>query len=497
MERRRTERVLVVGGGLGGLSAAAGLAAEGFVVELFEKNDKLGGKLNTKTVRGYSFDLGPSIFILPHYFRRPFERAGKRMEDYVRFVEVAPQWRGFFEDGLTIDLHRDPATMEREVARIGADPAGYRSFVEYSRTLYDFAEEAYLERGADWFWEVLRGKSQREALTGIDWFRRMDQGVRRHVKHEPLAQLLEFFVKYVGSSPYRAPALLNSLAWSQLAHGLWYVPGGMYGYARALTRLLEELGVQVHLNSEVTALERRGKRVDGLRLADGRSVRGDLVVCNMEVVPAYRRLLGETGPVLRAHEYALAPAASGLVLDLGVDCRYPQLAHHNFFYSADPRRFLHQIHVEHRLPDDPTLYVVCATRTDDTIAPPGCDVIKVLPHIPCVQDPPFTAAAYEALQQRVLDKLERMGLRDLRQHVVVEDVLLPEDLQRMYLTNRGAIYGAVSDRTRNMAFKAPKRSVLCDNLYFVGGTVNPGPGTPMVILCGQKVADAVLADLRP
>jgi diapolycopene oxygenase len=495
MNARRREQVLVVGGGLGGLSAAAGLAAEGFAVQLFEKNGRLGGKLNTKSVRGYRFDLGPSIFILPHYFRRPFERAGRRMEDYVRFVEVAPQWRGFFEDGLTIDLHRELPTMERELARIGADPAGYRAFVEYSRTLYAFAEEAYLERGADWFWEVLRGKSQREALTGIDWFRRMDQGVRRYIKHEPLAQLLEFFVKYVGSSPYRAPALLNSLAWSQLAHGLWYVPGGMYHYADALGRLLEELGVTVHLDAEVTAIDHVGQRVTGLRLADGRSVPGDLVVCNMEVVPAYRRLLGESGPALRAHEYWLEPAASGLVLDLGVDCRYEQLRHHNFFLSADPRRFLHQIHVEHRLPDDPTLYVVCATRSDDTIAPPGCDVIKVLPHIPYVQDPPFTPAAYEALKQRVYDKLERMGLRDLRRHVVVEDVLVPEDLQRMYFTNRGAIYGAVSDRTRNMAFKAPKRSLLYRNLYFAGGTVNPGPGTPMVVLCGQKVADAVLADL--
>jgi len=495
MKPRRPERALIVGGGLGGMSAAAGLAAEGFTVELFEKNDKLGGKLNTRTIRGYTFDLGPSIFILPQYFRRPFERAGRRMEDYVRFVEVAPQWRGFFEDGLTIDLHRDPAAMEREVARIGADPAGYRSFVAYSRALYEFAEQAYLERGADWFWEVLRGKSQREALAGIDWFRRMDQGVRRHVRHEPLAQLLEFFVKYVGSSPYRAPALLNSLAWSQLAYGLWYVPGGMYGYARALARLLEELGVRVHLGAEVVALERSGRRVTGLRLADGRRAAGELVVCNMEVVPAYRRLLGESGAILKAHEYALPPAASGLVLDLGIDRRYPQLAHHNFFYSRDPRRFLHQIHVEHRLPDDPTLYVVCATRTDDSIAPPGCDVIKVLPHIPPVPDPPFSAAQYDALRRRVLDKLERMGLPDLRKHIVVEDVLFPEDIQRMYFTNRGAIYGAVGDRTRNMAFKAPKRSVLYRNLYFVGGTVNPGPGTPMVVLCGQKVTDAVLADL--
>jgi len=217
------------------------------------------------------------------------------------------------------------------------------------------------------------------------------------------------------------------------------------------------------------------------------------VVSNMEVVPAYRDLLGERGDLFRRYEKRFEPAASGLVLHLGVDRVYPQLAHHNFFFSRDLEAFLATIHREKRLPEDPTLYLVSPTVTNPDLAPPGHAILKILPHIPCVQDPPFGADAYRALEERVLDKLERMGLEDLRRHVVTRHVLVPEDLERMYRSNRGAIYGVACHRTRNFALKAPKRSALYGNLYFVGGSVNPGGGTPMVTLCGQLVADRILA----
>jgi diapolycopene oxygenase len=492
----RPQKVLVVGAGLGGLSAAITLATEGFPVEVFEKNPQIGGKLNFRTLDGFSFDLGPSIIILPHLFRRLFERAGRRMEDYVVFDELQPQWRSFFEDGTTIDLHPDVARMESELARLGRGAEGYWEFVDYSRRLFKFTEEAYLESGADTLSEVVRGRSLPAIVGGVDPMRSMAQGIDRFVSHPHLRDMLGFFIKYVGSSFYDAPAMMNLLPYSQLSHGLFYVRGGMYNLARGLGRLLHELGGTVHLDSEVVKIGHEGDRVTGLTLADGSFHAADAIVSNMEVIPAYERLLGEPDSLMmKRYRYMFEPAASGIVVHLGLNRRYPQLQHHNFFFARDVKLHLDTIHRKKKLPLDPTIYLVCPTRTDPKLAPEGHEIIKILPHIPYLQEPRFTADDYEQLKQRCFDKLERMGL-ELRKHVVVEDMLTPDDLERMYYSNRGAIYGVVVNRFRNWGFKAPKRSEKYRNLHFVGGSVNPGGGTPMVVLSGQHVGQRIARDFQ-
>lgn len=488
------KKVAVIGGGLGGMSAAITLATEGFDVELFEKNEKLGGKMNYKNKGGYSFDLGPSLIILPHLFRRLYDRAGKVMEDYVELQELKPHWRGFFEDGSVIDLHPDMRQMERELEKLGEDAEGYWEFMDYSRRLWKFSEESYLERGSDTLPEILRGFGPGEVMEGTDLTASVYQGVARYIKDRNLRDMLAFFIKYVGSSPYDSPGHLNLMAYSQMGYGVWYPKGGVYAIARGYQKLMEDLGVGVHLDSEVTRILRSGKTVTGVELADGQSVGADAVVSNMEVIPTYKRLLGDRGLMMKRYDYMFEPAASGLVLHLGTDKKYPQLQHHNFFYSKDPEDFLHTIHRRKQLPEDPTIYLVCPSRTNSALAPEGGEVIKALPHIPYIQKKPFTMRDYMALKERVVDKLERMGLDGLREHTVVEDVLVPDDLERMYYSNRGSIYGVVNDWKRNFSLKAPKKSEKYDNLYFVGGSVNPGGGTCMVVLCGQSVGQLVAAD---
>jgi diapolycopene oxygenase len=279
----------------------------------------------------------------------------------------------------------------------------------------------------------------------------------------------------------------------QFRHDLWYVDGGMYNLAVGLRRLVDELGIDVRCGAEVTRIERQGARVTGVTLADGTTHAADVVVSNMEVIPACRELLGEDPALVKEMEKRLEPACSALVVELGLDRQYPQLAHHNFFFSDDQRRHFDDVFRKRRLPGDPTVYLVAASRTDPTVAPPGCDALKILPHIPYLHpDRETPHSEYMAFKERVLDKLERMGLKNLRKHVVVDHTWTPVDIEREYRSNRGSIYGVVSDRFRNLAFKAPKQSTKYPNLFFVGGSVNPGGGMPMVALCGQKVAERIV-----
>lgn len=482
-------RVIVIGAGLGGLSAAIACAAKGFEVELFEKNDRIGGKLNRLNREGFSFDLGPSILTLPEVFRELFQRAGLRLEDLVPIRPLDLHWRNFFEDGSSIDLVSD-LDQQREILA-AVDPAAAAQldrFLAYSRRQYELCDLSYL-RGTDGPLAVIRDLLG-QGLFDLDLFGSMHRKVASFFSDPKLRDIFDYFAKYIGSSPFNAPGLINLLPWVQYRYGLWYVDGGLYGLAEGLQAALEKLSVRLHLNREVVAINTRGTTVTGVTLADGEKRQADTVICNMDVIPAHDKLLkAPLGPWARRK---LEPACSGLVIHLGVDRIYPQLAHHNFFHSANSREHFRTVFDRKRLPEDPTIYLVAPTRTDPNQAPPGCDNLKLLPHIPAL-DPkhPPTREDYRALRDRVLEKCERMGLTDLRRHIRVEETWTPLDIQERYASNRGAIYGVVSDRFKNLAFKAAKKSSRYDNLYFTGGSVNPGAGMPMVTACGMQVADLI------
>jgi len=481
--------IVVIGGGLGGLSAAISLAQSGYGVSVFEKNDHLGGKLNRLEKDGFGFDLGPSILTMPHIFDRLFERSGKKLTDYVPIKRLDHEWRSFFADGTVLDLYNDLKDMDKKNESLTSkDIKEYQTFLEYAKKLYDKTEEGYFNKGLDTMKEILSEHGFISAMKDFDYAHTMSDGIDKRVSNPHLRDMLKYFIKYVGSSADDAPAILNVLPYVQHSQGLWYVEGGMHKLGVGLIALAEEVGVQLHTNTEVTAIITEGKdTVSGVELANGEQVFADRVVSNMEVIPTYRKLMTVDTSTINKLEKVFEPAASGLVLHLGVNKEYPQLAHHNFFFSNDSEENYNTVFQKHELPDDPTIYLVNSNKTDPSQTPAGHENIKILPHIPYIQDEPFTDEQYAAFKERVLIKLEDMGLTNLREHIVVEDQWTPVDIERMYYSNRGAIYGVVSDRKKNKGFKHPKKSDLFNGLYFVGGSVNPGGGMPMVTLSGQQV----------
>lgn len=487
MKRRK---VLIIGAGLGGLSAAITLVQKGYEVEIFEKNGQIGGKLNVLKAEGFTFDLGPSILTLPHLFERLFEPSGRKMADYIPIRPLRPHWRNFFEDGKVVDLYPEPDKMAVEAEKVGEPPENVRRFLKYSEELYDIVNEGYFEQGLDTAGDFARHYGLWK-FPKFDLFRSMHGSVCRHLKTKHMRDIFDYFIKYVGSSAYRAPAFMNCMPTIQFRHDLWYVDGGLYGIAEGLGKLLDELGVKVNLNAEVTEIRKSGNQVSGITV-NGAFHKADIVVSNMEVIPAYQKLLGEDAQFMKSLKH-LEPSCSGLVLELGLNRQYPHLAHHNFFFSNDQRTHFKAVFDEKKLPEDPTIYLVAASRTDPSVAPQGGECLKILPHIPHITpDRPLQQEDYMRFKERVLVKLERMGLENLRQHVVYEHCWTPVDIQQQYYSNQGSIYGVAANRFRNLAFKAPKQSSKYENLFFTGGSVNPGGGMPMVVLCGQNVARKIV-----
>ena len=489
-------RVTVIGAGLGGISAAISLKAAGYDVEVFEKNSQIGGKLNVMEKDGFTFDLGPSIFTLPQFFQDLFERAGKKMEDYVQLDAVTPHWRNLFENKPTIDLYQEEDLMRRELDKLPGDPEAhwreFKAFLTYGREQYDIVNDGYFDKGLDNLWEFISYYKLKLLGGKIDYKNSMSESIHQRLSDPQLRMIFEYFIKYVGSSAMDSPGYMNLMPMIQFDYGLWYVRGGMYNLAKGLGRLMEEMGIPIHLNADVEAIEKAGKQVTGIRMTDGTVHPSDIIVSNMEVIPAYKKLLNEPVSFTRKLE-KFAPACSGIVLHIGTDKPFPQLAHHNFFYSEDQHKHFDTVFHKKQLPQDPTLYVVAPTRTDPSKAPEGCDNIKILPHIPPLEEgSDITHEDYVALKDRCIDKMERCGLTGLRESIVVEDLLTPVDIERMYRSNRGSIYGVVTDWKLNYGFKAPKTSSRYKNLYFTGGSTNPGGGMPMVILSGQQCADRII-----
>lgn len=485
--------IIVIGGGLGGLSAAISLAQKGYPVSLYEKNDHIGGKVNRLEQDGFGFDLGPSILTMPHIFDKLFRGSGKRMEEYVPIKRLALEWRSFFPDGTVLDLYHNLHVMERaNPALTKKDMKEYYALLKYAKRIYETTEHSYLKEGFESPMEAVAQNGIISTLVGFDLTSTMYSAISKRISNPHLRDMLSYYVKYVGSSPYSAPAVLNMMIYMQHAQGCWYVEGGTHKLAEGLTKLAREAGVEIHTGMGVVKAHTNEGKITAIELEDGTLRTADYFVSNMEVIPFYKKMVDTDEKFVAKLVDKYEPSSSGLVLHLGVKKTYPFLNHHNFFFSENLHEQMDKVFEKHELPDDPTIYLVNVNKTDPTTAPPGHENIKILPHIPYIQDEPFTPEDYLKFEELVLDKLERMGLHGLRDNIVTRDVWTPHDIERVYGSDRGAIYGTVSDKKRNGGFKHKKQSELYENLYFVGGTVNPGGGMPMVALSGQQVSEKIV-----
>ena len=304
---RAGSSVAVVGAGLGGLAAACVSAARGHAVTLYDKNDWLGGKAAVLHEGGFRFDMGPTILTVPKVLERIFQEAGRNIHDYLDLRRLDPQWRCFFDDGTRIDLMADvprmAADMDRFAPGTGAGE-GYKKFIEISEHLHGVSNRFFFWKAVEDLFDTIDIRANMNPGTLRDVLSlRMGSSVagtiRSKVKDARLAQMLDHFVQYVGSSPYGAPAVLCAIAHMQTAEGVWYPMGGTRAVAEALAKLAGELGATLRPGHEVTGLAIENGAVKGVRTAGG-TTPFDAVISNMDSVRTYRELVG--GDVGKAYE---------------------------------------------------------------------------------------------------------------------------------------------------------------------------------------------------
>ncbi|MBP3193077.1 phytoene desaturase family protein [Natronogracilivirga saccharolytica] len=484
-------KISIIGAGLGGLASAAILAARGHAVDLFEKNDHPGGKMQEVRINGFRFDTGPSLLTMPFVIERIFELCGKKTEDYLDWVPVEPVCRYQFSDGVVFNNYYDAGKNRNELLRVAPeDVEAWDEFMDYSADLYRHTSETFLfnplQRPGDF------NLTDLPDFLKIDAFSTVAKRVDDYFSSPRLRQLFKRFTTYNGSSPYLAPATLNVIPFVELRLGGFYIKGGMYNLALALARLAEDSGARIHTGFPVDMIipdPARRKHVSGIML-DGSLFESDVVISNSDATDTYLNLLPDNAISARHRRKIsrIEPSCSGFVVLLGIDKTYDQLEHHNIFFSEDYENEFRAIFERRELPEEPTIYVTNTSGTDSKDAPSGCSNLYMLVNAPYTQNGQQWYEWTETYADHLIHTLENRGLDGLGSSVIERKVITPADFERMYRSNRGSIYGT-SSNTRTAAFARPRnKSPWFDNLYLCGGSTHPGGGIPLVLQSALNVS---------
>ncbi|MDR7278203.1 phytoene desaturase [Catenuloplanes atrovinosus] len=487
--------VAVIGAGVGGLAAAARLAAAGHSVTIYERADTVGGKLARYARDGFTFDTGPSLFTLPQVFAELFADLGTSLERHLDLVKLDPIVRHRFPDGSTLDSCADPAAF---ATRIGV-AFGARAAEDWSRLwaraarVWEASWRDVLRRPLDGPADLARLAWHVRDLAAIAPGRTL-RGLGEEYLHDPrLRMLLDRYATYAGADPRRAPAALVAVPYAELAFGGWYLRGGLGRLADALLSLCLDLGVVVETGATVTGIEATGGRVQAIRVRGGRGtgrrVPVSTVVANVDALTLYRDLLPSPRRLAALSDRSLA----GFVLLMGVRGR-TGLAHHTVFFPRDYDAEFDAVFgdpgrgVPARPPADPTVFVTVAD--DPAARPDGHEAWFVLVNAPR-QGTALDAVDWlrpglaDAYADRVLDLLAARGV-DVRDRLVFREVRTPADLAASAHAPGGAIYG-----TANHALLRPANRGPVDGLHLVGGSTHPGGGLPMVVLSARIAADRI------
>ena len=483
--------VVVVGGGVAGLSAACWLADAGAEVTVVEKNEQLGGRASVLEADGFRFDMGPSWYLMPDVFERFFDHFDREPADYYDLHRLDPHYRIFYKDGdridVTGDIERTKSTFE--AYEPGAGEA-FERYLEQSRRNYEVGMEHFVyedrPRLRDWIDLDVARQSRGLTLLGS-----MQGHVEKYFDHPKLQQVVQYSPVFLGGSRRNTPALYNLMSHVDFNLGVWYPDGGIASVIDGFVTLGEELGVTYETGRPVQEID---GEAGGFRLeTPAGALTADLVVSNADYPHTEQALLSPEDRGYDAEYWdSRTYAPSAFLLYLGVEGDLGDLAHHTLVLPTNWEDHFEQIFERPAWPDEPAYYVCAPSQTDDSLAPDGHSACFVLvPVAPALEDNEDARTAY---RDQILADIATNTGTDLRDRIVYERTFCVRDFADRYNSYRGTALGLAHTLRQTSIFRPSQRSKSVDGLYFTGSYTSPGIGVPMCLISGEHVAEKVLAD---
>lgn len=485
-------KTIIIGGGLGGLSAAVTLANAGMAIELYEKNEHFGGKLMPVQLGNHSFDFGPNTITMPEVFNAIIEQTGESASDYFDLIPLAKHTRNHFPDGRHLDLSSDKELMQAEINRLAPDDAkNFPLFLDEISRIYKLAER-YFFPSTFQSWRDYLSPSLGKALLQVRPAETMDHFYRRFFKDPALLQSFGRYATYIGSSPYKAPATFSMIAYLELVGGVYYAKGGNTRIAEGFAAVARKNGALLHAGKAVSKIIVKDGKAVGVELEDGHISEADAIILNGDLLSVFPQLTAESERPSFSNEKSVSyePSISAFVILAGLNTRLSGLKHHNVYFSGDYRREFDELFEKKSYSEQPTVYISNSSLTDSTVSPDG-DNLFILVNAPALDPDGNLQIDAEAYKNRIYDFLETYGL-DIRNHLIEEKTFTPSFIADNFNAFRGSLYGPSSHRKKDAFLRPANASPDIKNLYFVGGSTHPGGGSPMVTMSGQNVANRIL-----
>lgn len=489
------KKVVVIGSGFAGLSAATHLASNSCIVTLIEKNESPGGRARKFEHQGFVFDMGPSWYWMPDVFDSYFANFGKKTSDYYNLIRLDPSYAVVYgeEDILNIpaDLEEFKAMFEELEPGAGKRLEEFLAQAKYkyevgihdlvtkpSRSIFEFTSPGLLV-------DMIR----------MDIFQSMSKHVRKYFSHEKIIRLMEFPVLFLGETADNIPALYSLMNYADIALGTWYPMGGMHEIIKGMVSLAEEKGVKIRYDSEVEEIEIENGLAKRVRLKSGEKIEADVVVAGADYHHVDKHLINpKYSNYTEEYWNTRVMAPSSLLFYLGVNKRLTNLKHHNLFFDEPLGPHADAIYKNPRWPEKPLFYASVPSITDPSVAPEGMEnLFLLIPLAPDLEDSEETREKYYEI---IMDRLEKISGQEIRTHVVYKRSYAHSDFKADYHAFKGNAYGLANTLLQTAILKPSLKNKKVKNLYYTGQLTVPGPGVPPSLISGHVVAKEVLKEIK-
>jgi len=486
-----SQKVVVVGAGLAGLSAALRLAGAGREVTVIERESVPGGRNGLLNKDGYAFDTGPTVLTMPSLIQDAFSAVGEEMKDWLELMPVSPLYRAFYADGSQIDVHADTAAMEQEIReKVSAtEAAGYRDYVDFVTKLYKYEMNDFIDRNIDSPLNLLTPNLAR--LIAIGGFRHLQPKVNQFLKDPRLQKVYSFQAMYAGVSPQQALAIYAVIAYMDSVNGVFFPKGGMHAVPRALAAAAQKHGVKFVYDTSVTSLEKQGSRVTAAITDKGERYECDAIVMNPDLPVVWKDLLGKEPLSIKRLKYS----PSCVTLLVGSNKHYDHIAHHNIHFGESWDGVFDELIKKKVLMTDPSVLVTVPSHDDKSLAPAGKESYYVLfptPNLDADIDWTKEKGRYRDEMIRVLESRGYEGFGDA---IETEHMTTPLDWQAQGM-ERGAPFASAHTFFQTGPFRPRNIAAGFDNVVFAGSGTQPGVGVPMVLISGRLAAERIVGPVK-